>query len=332
MDRTISENKIVEEAVRLSEEFKTRLIESSRDCIKVLDLQGRLLYINAGGMEVLEICDLGPLVNQSWIDFWNGSDREAAHVAVETARNGGIGRFVGYFPTTQTNQPKWWDVVVSPINAADGKPEKLLALSRDVTDLRQAEEILRLVTQETASATGTDFFHLLVQHLAQALHVRYSFVAECTDATRTHVRTLAFWKDKDFGENVSFPLQGTPCEKVVGGEICSYPEHVYKLFPDDRDLVTLGAEGYLGVPLRDTSGNILGHVAVINDKPLHPQPYQMAILKIFAARAGAELERERTYRDVQRLNLELSTLLEINRAIGRHLDRDELFGALARMP
>src|SRR2546428_2029915 len=100
MDRTISENKIMEEALRFSEEFKTRLIEGSRDCIKVLDLQGRLLYINAGGMEVLEICDLGPLVNQSWIDFWNGSDREAAHVAVETARNAGTGRFVGSFPTT----------------------------------------------------------------------------------------------------------------------------------------------------------------------------------------------------------------------------------------
>lgn len=140
MDRTVSETKITEDALRFSEESKTRLIEGSRDCIKVLDLEGRLLYINAGGMDVLEMCDLEPHVNQSWIEFWNGSDREAAQAAVETARNGGIGRFVGYFPTTQTNQPRWWDVVVTPINDAHGKPEKLLALSRDVTDLKHAEE------------------------------------------------------------------------------------------------------------------------------------------------------------------------------------------------
>ena len=94
------------EALRASEEFKARLIASSRDCIKVLDLDGRLLSMNAGGMEVLEICDLGPLVNSSWIDFWSGDDRERARTAVASARAGRVGRFIGYFPTTQTHTPK----------------------------------------------------------------------------------------------------------------------------------------------------------------------------------------------------------------------------------
>lgn len=195
--------------------------------------------------------------------------------------------------------------------------------------LNEALESLRIATEETAAATGGDFFQLLVQHLAQSLHVRYSFVAECTDATKNHVRTLAFWKDKDFAENVAFPLKGTPCERVISGEVCCYPERIQKLFPDDRDLVTLAAEGYVGVPLRDSAGHILGHVAVIDDKPLHLQPHQMAVLKILAARAGAELERERAYKHAQRLNLELGALVDINRAIGRHLDRNELFGAVA---
>jgi PAS domain S-box-containing protein len=317
------------EALRASEEFKTRLIEGSRDCIKVLDLEGRLLAMNAGGMEVLEICDLGPFVNTSWIEFWKGEDREKARAAVETALQGEIGRFVGYFPTVQTKQPRWWDVVVNAIKDTQGRPEKLLALSRDVTALKQAEEALRTVTEETASTTGSDFFHLLVQHLAAVLQVRYAFVAECTDASKTHVRMLAFWKGDGFGENVDFPLRGTPCENVIAGEVCSYPERVQSLFPQDRDLVTLAAEGYLGAPLHDSKGNILGHVAVIDDKALHPQPHQMAILKILTARAGAELERVRAHEGVEALNQELSVLLDINRAIGRHLNRDELFGALA---
>lgn len=139
----ITERRQAEDALRKSEEFKTRLIACSQDCIKVLDLEGRLVSMNEGGMQALEICDLGSFVSSSWIDFWEGEDREAARAAVEAGRNGGTGRFTGYFATRITKQPKWWDVVISPIRGAEGKPELLLAVSRDVTEHRQNEEALR---------------------------------------------------------------------------------------------------------------------------------------------------------------------------------------------
>ena len=139
----ITARKQAEEALRKSEEFKSRLIASSHDCIKVLDLEGRLLSMNEGGMQALEICDLGPFVNSSWIDFWEGDDREAARAAVEAASSGGTGRFIGYFATRITKQPKWWDVVVSPIRGPKGEPELLVAVSRDITEHRQNEEALR---------------------------------------------------------------------------------------------------------------------------------------------------------------------------------------------
>ncbi len=167
------------------------------------------------------------------------------------------------------------------------------ALARSATDSQAAADVLRTITTETASATASDFFHLLVRHLAETLRVRHAFVAECTDATKSHVRTLAFWNRDGFSENVTFPLRGTPCEHVIGGQECSYPERVQSLFPQDKDLVTLAGEGYLGVPLHDSSGTILGHLALIHDQPLHPKPHEIAIVKIFAARAGVELERAR---------------------------------------
>jgi formate hydrogenlyase transcriptional activator len=133
----------LQSALIASEEFKTRLIEGSTDCIKVLDLEGCLLSMNEGAMQALEICELAPLLNSSWIDFWQGEDREAAQAAVEKARSGGTGRFVGYFATIVTKQPRWWDVVVSPIHDAQGKPERLLAVSRDITKHKLNEEALR---------------------------------------------------------------------------------------------------------------------------------------------------------------------------------------------
>src|SRR6267154_1235977 len=74
-------------------DFTTRLIEGSPDCLKVLDLDGRLLSMNAGGMAVLEICDLKPFIGSAWVDFWQDEDRKAAHAAVKAASNRGVRPF-----------------------------------------------------------------------------------------------------------------------------------------------------------------------------------------------------------------------------------------------
>ena len=137
--RVAREQALAAESLRASEELKSRLIACSRDCIKILDLEGRLLFMNEGGMQVLEICDISPFLNGCWVEFWEGADREAAQAAVRAAQDGGIGRFVGYFETRTSRQPRWWDVVVSPIYDANGKPERLLALSRDVTEHKKNE-------------------------------------------------------------------------------------------------------------------------------------------------------------------------------------------------
>jgi hypothetical protein len=53
------------------------------------DLEGRLLWMNEGGMQALEICDFSPFANSSWFQFWEGEEAKAARDAVETARKGG---------------------------------------------------------------------------------------------------------------------------------------------------------------------------------------------------------------------------------------------------
>jgi PAS domain S-box-containing protein len=138
----ITERKRAEASLRESEEFKQRMLESSRDCIKVLDLEARLLYMNPGGQCLLEIEDLTPYLNTEWLCFWQDEDRESAKAAIAAALAGEVGTFQGYFPTAK-GTPKWWEVVISPILDAKGQVEQLLCISRDITDRKEAEISLK---------------------------------------------------------------------------------------------------------------------------------------------------------------------------------------------
>jgi PAS domain S-box-containing protein len=125
-----------------SEEFSRRVIESSDDCIKVLDLEGNLLSMSAGGQEAMEIDDITPYLNRSWVDFWKGKDREAAMEAISKAKKGKAGMFSGYCETAK-GKPKWWEIVITPIKDANGSICRLLSVSRDITERKKAEEKLR---------------------------------------------------------------------------------------------------------------------------------------------------------------------------------------------
>jgi formate hydrogenlyase transcriptional activator len=300
LDAAAAGRRVQDEALRSSEEFKTRIIECSRDCIKVLDLDGRLLSMNAGGMEALEICDIGPFLGASWIDFWDGADREAAEAAVATARGGGMGRFVGYFETVQTRQPRWFDVVVNPILGVDGRPQSLLAVSRDVTDRKRSEDLFRRLSKATAAATGAHFFTTLVETLAAVLRVRLVLVTEC-NAGNTSVRTLAFWKNDGLSENIEYPLAGTPCEAVVGGETRFYPDRLCERFPDDTALADMGIQSFFGLPMVGRDGEVIGHLAVFDDRPMADASLEVSVLQIFADRAAAELERLRASKELESL-------------------------------
>lgn len=308
----------LEEALRGSEEFATRLIESSRDCIKVLDLNGCFLSMNQHGMTALEICDFEALVGSPWIEFWDGADKEHARAAIDQARQGKVGHFTGFSVTTQTRTPKWWDISITAILDKDGKSDKLLAVSRDVTELKLIEQRLResqdalkqQVADQTSdlartgaalrdivegieAKTGQQFFPALVRQLSKALNVTYAFMSEfCAD--RAKVRTLAFWVGDHFIDNFEYAIADTPCEKVLAGELYHCADGVADRFPLHRkELEDLGVRSYLAIPVTNVSGQVLGHLAVMGRAPMEIAQLDLSVFKVFGTRAGAELERAR---------------------------------------
>jgi PAS domain S-box-containing protein len=137
-EKEIAARKQAEKVLRESEEFNRSIVESSRDCIQVLDVEGRLLSMTRPGQEMLCIDDIQPYLNKPYIELWQ-HDRPGAVAALKAAAAGQSGRFVGFCPTLR-GEPKWWDVVISPIFDAAGRPERLLADARDVTEQKRAED------------------------------------------------------------------------------------------------------------------------------------------------------------------------------------------------
>lgn len=162
----------------------------------------------------------------------------------------------------------------------------------------RAEVLLQAIIAGTSTVTGQEFFRSLVQNLAKGLDVRYSFVAECLPNKRA--RSLAVWLDNQAGRDFEYDLQGTPCLNVTEGRTCHYESALAKLFPDDRAFTRLGMESYLGVPLRDSTKTIIGHLVIVDDKPMARDPLVLSVLETFASRAGIELERTRAFDQLKR--------------------------------
>ncbi len=144
------------------------LAESSPDSIKVLDLDGRLLSMNSSGQHLMEIADLQKWIGKPWIDLWAGEHREKVRRALNEARSGSSGRFEGYRPTTK-GRPKWWDVVVTPVLDEDGEPHRLLAIARDITDRKRAEDAVRYVAEASFVVTESLDYEETVSNVVNVL-------------------------------------------------------------------------------------------------------------------------------------------------------------------
>jgi PAS domain S-box-containing protein len=130
----------MEASLRQSEEFNRGIIENSQDCIKVLDLEGRLLFMSVGGLRNLGLEDTEAILNSCFVGFFGPADQPRVAEAIALAREGRRGHFQAACPPEGPGS-RFWDVIITPMLASDGRPHRLLAISRDVTESKAAEEL-----------------------------------------------------------------------------------------------------------------------------------------------------------------------------------------------
>jgi diguanylate cyclase (GGDEF)-like protein/PAS domain S-box-containing protein len=191
-------------------------------------------------------------------------------------------------------------------------------------------ETLRTIVEGTSGVTGQNFFRVLVRQMAKALDMRYALVSELVEPAKRRLRTLAVWAGEGYGLNFEYALAGTPCETVVGRSLHVYAQAVQEQFPRAHLLTEMRAQSYVGIPLVDTYRQPLGLLSLYDPRPFDERlhAHTPSILSIFAARAGAEIQRQRVE---QALFEERERALVTLHSIGDAVIRTDARGAVDYM-
>jgi len=184
--------------------------------------------------------------------------------------------------------------------------ELACSIVRDIRKKKLEEELLRTISEHTSSVTGSDYFRELTKFITLTLNVRYSMVVSCSNDEITKLRMLSYVDRQEVLENFEYDTRGTPCEIVMQGKEFFCADKLEETFPREK-----GINSWVAVPIYSpSSGKVIGNIAAFDNIPMANEQNQVAVLRIFAARAGAEIDRIKAEENLKIANTELEALLE----------------------
>ena len=156
---------------------------------------------------------------------------------------------------------------------------------------QQAMEDLRRTAIAVSSARSESVFADLAAALVAILRVDCAYIAHHRANDPGQLTTLALHRDGALLPSLRYALGTSPCAMVLGSEFRAIERDLRQHFPDDPDLLVKGPESYAGHPLVAQDGTPLGVIAIGSGRPLVHAERIEAVLRIFAVRAAAEVER-----------------------------------------
>ena len=286
-------------------------VESSSDCVKVLDLDGRLIYINPAGLQQLGLETPRDLLHRPWVDLWHEKDREAVRNAIAQAKAGAIGSFQGPCRTS-AGITKWWDVVIMPIVDSSGAIVQLLAVSRDVSAPWQAgavqagqHQVLEMIATDAPLA---QVLTLLV-HLTedQCEGTVCSVLLLDTDGVHVSVGAAPSLPDE-----YSVRIDGQPVgpragssgtvmqvgQPIIDNDIVCHCDSQWDVLQEAA--VASGLRACWSTPIRSTHKKVLGSFAMYCRAPRGPSREELRLLEIAADLAGAAIDHHRSKEALRR--------------------------------
>ncbi|GGX36703.1 sensor histidine kinase [Undibacterium squillarum] len=166
------------------------------------------------------------------------------------------------------------------------------------------EGLLRQIIEGVSNTYGDDFFISISLQLSRVIAVDYVFIA-LLNREAYQSDTIALVVKGEVQANISYSLAHTPCADVGNDSVCCYPCNVSDAYPDDQLLKDLNIQAYLGTPLRNSRGEVMGLIVAMNENPIAQPDLVLTLFEIFSGRVSAEIERRNYEKALVELNREL---------------------------
>ena len=293
--RDISDRKRSEKALRESESHKAAIIRALPDLIMRIHKDGTYLEFHS---------------TESFNVFGKAEDFVGKHLDKDLSPNIVAQRMKMINAALETGDMQIYEqeilvagkIQIEEVRIVPYTDDEVLMLVRDISDRKQSELALQSLLEGTASVTGKEFFPELVKHIAIALDVSHVFISKLSGES---LETMAWYADDLIQPNFTYPIAHTPCEVAFRDGIYNCSSRLKQLFSLDQDLAKMDVDNYLGTALQNSAGKKIGVICVLNHQPLANPTRAELLLRIFGARASAELERMQVFEDLQILNIEL---------------------------
>jgi len=227
---------------------------------------------------------------EEWESRIHPDDRERVRQALQAHLDGQSPRFEDEHRLRHKDGGWRWVLArAAAVRHASGRAYRVVGLSLDISARRQAQEVLTELADGLQGLRGEPAYSTLVQKFAGILGMQEAFLCECCDHPPTRVRMLAHWRAGESAPCVEYELAGTPCnEVIIGGKTVFAASGAAARWSHEREY---GNESYLGIPCIDSRGQVMGHLACVDRKPMNGELPHDAVLQLFAVRAAVEMER-----------------------------------------
>ena len=278
-------------AQREAEERYALVVERANDGVWECALESGVTHFSARWQSMLGCPEQAPETLEQWYERLHPDDRDSVRMALQSYLTGTTPAFEAeYRIQCGSGVSRWLYSRGTALRHASGTPYRLLVQDNDIQEKKTLEMTLIEAAEGMSMLSGQALFRSLAQTLAGVLGTRDNLVCVCEGEPPVRARALAYYsRGKFWEEPLEYELAGTSCGDVIArGEIVYCPTGVGDLWPVERKY---DRDSYLGVPMFDSGGKVIGHFACMDGGPMRQDMPHLALFKLFAIRAAAELER-----------------------------------------
>ncbi len=290
--QNVTDRMLAEQALRESGNAYWRVVSHISDALIVDDLEGRIVFANSRFLELYGLHPneaVGMKLEEYVAPEWHAQLRERHDRRV---RGEEVPAHFEYEGLRHDGTRIWLEATVAPV-VEGGRIVGTQSTLRDVSDRKRTDDALHFLSTNVNKLAGEAFYSEIAAQLAALLGVEIGFIGRVVDPGRSRLRTIALSIDGIVAPPEEFDLPQTPCELVLKRGVAIFPENVRQTFPSSSLVANHDVSGYAGISLVDSKGGLLGVMGVMTRSPMKSGKSVETLLKLFAVRTSAEMERQK---------------------------------------